>query len=39
MIRAFATPNPKEVSAVSIADAPIVVSILEDNILEDNILD
>ena len=39
MIRGFATPKEKEVPVISITVAPIVISVLEDNIVETGIVD
>jgi hypothetical protein len=39
MIRAFATYKPTEVPVIAITAAPIVISVLEDNIVETGIVD
>lgn len=38
MIRGFSTPKEKEVSAVTIAEKPEVISVLEEGILEPGIV-
>jgi hypothetical protein len=38
MIRVFATSQQRELQSITIAEKPVVVAVLEANILEENIL-